>query len=61
VTHLYTITFADGATMPIVAESIGDAMHKAWLMVYTETGRDKEVIKIERNRWFTRKRGGIRK
>ena len=48
-THLYTITFADGATMPIVAESIGDALHKAWLRVYTETGRDKEVIKIERN------------
>jgi hypothetical protein len=47
--HLYTITFADKSTLPIVAESIGEALHKAWLQVYTETGRDKEVIKIERN------------
>ena len=48
-THLYTATFADGSTLPIVAESIGDALHKAWLHAYTETGRDKEVVKIERN------------
>jgi hypothetical protein len=46
--HLYTITFADQSTLPIVAESIGEALHKAWLTVYTETGRDKEVVKIER-------------
>ena len=47
--HLYTVTFADGTTLPVVSESIGDALHKAWLMVYAETGRDKEVIRIERN------------
>ena len=47
--NLYTATFADGATLPIVAESIGDALHQAWLTVYTETGKDKEVVKIERN------------
>ena len=47
--NLYTITFADGATLPIVAESIGDALHAAWLQVYTETGKQPEVIKIERN------------
>ena len=48
-THLYTATFSDGATLPIVAESIGEALHRAWLQVYTETGKDKEVVKIERN------------
>ena len=47
--NLYTITFSDQSTLPLVAESIGDALHQAWLQVYTETGRDKEVVKIERN------------
>ena len=47
--HLYTITFADLTTLAVTSESIGDALHKAWLMVYAETGRDKEVFKIERN------------
>jgi len=47
--HLYTITFADNTTLAVTSESIGDALHAAWLQVYTETGRDKEVVKIERN------------
>ena len=47
--NLYTITFADQSTLAVTSESIGDALHKAWLMVYAETGRDKEVIRIERN------------
>jgi hypothetical protein len=32
-----------------VGASIGYALHAAWLQVYTETGKDKEVVKIERN------------
>ena len=47
-THLYTVTFSDQSTLPIVAESICDALHQTWLQAYTETGRDKEVVKIER-------------
>ncbi len=47
-THLYQITFSDGEAIQVTAADIGSALHKAWLMVYREQGKDREVIKIER-------------
>jgi hypothetical protein len=47
-THLYEITFSDGEAIQVTERDIGSALHKAWLMVYTEQGKDREVIKIER-------------